>query len=99
MAQLKRRNHSLQLSQCRRGTGSDMTLPLPINLRINLNNELRFIPFESTSSAQNLTEGQFDIAMAGIYVTRTVFSHLQPRPHTFRVTRTVRAARTRPKAL
>jgi ABC-type amino acid transport substrate-binding protein len=30
---------------------------------------LRFIPFEWPDLAQNLTEGRFDIAMAGIYVT------------------------------
>ena len=35
----------------------------------DLNVRLRFIPFEWTSLAQNLTEGRFDIAMAGIYVT------------------------------
>ncbi len=35
----------------------------------DLNVKLRFIPFEWTSLAQNLTEGRFDIAMAGIYVT------------------------------
>ena len=35
----------------------------------DLNVRLRFIPFEWTALAQNLTEGRFDIAMAGIYVT------------------------------
>jgi proton glutamate symport protein len=35
----------------------------------DLNVKLRFIPFEWTALAQNLTEGRFDIAMAGIYVT------------------------------
>jgi len=35
----------------------------------DLNVRLRLIPFEWTHLAQNLTEGRFDIAMAGIYVT------------------------------
>ena len=35
----------------------------------DLNVRLRLIPFEWTALAQNLTDGRFDIAMAGIYVT------------------------------
>jgi ABC-type amino acid transport substrate-binding protein len=35
----------------------------------DLNVRLRFIPFEWVKLAQNLIEGRFDIAMAGIYVT------------------------------
>ncbi|HEY5813408.1 MAG TPA: cation:dicarboxylase symporter family transporter [Terrimicrobiaceae bacterium] len=35
----------------------------------DLNVRLRLIPFEWPSLAQNLAEGRFDIAMAGIYVT------------------------------
>jgi ABC-type amino acid transport substrate-binding protein len=35
----------------------------------DLNVRLRLIPFEWTHLSQNLTEGRFDIAMAGIYVT------------------------------
>ena len=35
----------------------------------DLNVRLRFIPFQWPDLAQNLTEGRFDIAMAGIYVT------------------------------
>ncbi len=35
----------------------------------DLNVRLRLIPFEWPHLAQNLTEGRFDIAMAGIYVT------------------------------
>jgi ABC-type amino acid transport substrate-binding protein len=35
----------------------------------DLNVRLRFVPFEWAQLAQDLTEGRFDIAMAGIYVT------------------------------
>jgi proton glutamate symport protein len=35
----------------------------------DLNVRLRFIPFEWPDLARNLTDGRFDIAMAGIYVT------------------------------
>jgi Na+/H+-dicarboxylate symporter/ABC-type amino acid transport substrate-binding protein len=35
----------------------------------DLNVRLRFVPFEWAELAQNLAEGRFDIAMAGIYVT------------------------------
>ena len=35
----------------------------------DLNVRLRFVPFEWAQLAQNVTEGRFDIAMAGIYVT------------------------------
>jgi proton glutamate symport protein len=38
-------------------------------LACDLNVRLRFIPFEWPSLARSLSEGRFDIAMAGIYVT------------------------------